>query len=69
MDGIELYANIGNSGALFPDKERNQYQAIPIYKGLGLNVNKEEAPVGTWIKLTIYSQPDVSLQLNAVLIQ
>ena len=51
-----MYANVGNWGALQPDQKNYQYRAEPPLSGIILDFPKEDVPVGTWIKISLFSQ-------------
>jgi hypothetical protein len=67
--GAEMYANVGNSGALQPTQEVHQYAAVTVLKGIALALSREEVPPGTWVKLSIFTASKMRLQLSAVLRQ
>ncbi len=60
-----MYANVGNYGALQPNQQHYQYKAIPIYKGIGIDLAKEDLPKGTWIKLAIFTNSKADISLTA----
>lgn len=39
--GVEMYANVGNYGALLPNQDNYQYKAVSMHKGVGINIGKE----------------------------
>lgn len=39
--GVEMYANVGNYGALLPNQDNYQYKAVSVHKGVGINIDKE----------------------------
>lgn len=39
--GVEMYANVGNYGALLPTQDNYQYKAVAMHKGVGINIGKE----------------------------
>ena len=62
-----MFANVGNEGALQPDKERYQYKAQPIGSGLIISLPKEDVPASTWIKVAIFTEMKGQLVLMTYL--
>jgi hypothetical protein len=66
--GVDMFANVGNYGALQPNQDNYQYKAIPIYKGIGISIPKGELPKGTWIKISIFTNTNIEIALSTRLI-
>ena len=61
-----MFANVGNSGALQPNQKSHQYKAVPIPRGISLDLPQDEVPAGTWVKLSIFTSQIVKMELSAV---
>ena len=62
-----MFANVGNSGGLQPDASHFQYKAEPIKGGISLDLSKKEVPVGTWVKLSIFTSSPIRMKLSALM--
>lgn len=60
-----MYANVGNYGALLPNQDNYQYKAVSVHKGVGINIDKEQLPKGTWIKIALFTNSKLSVTLSA----
>lgn len=54
-EGVVMYANIGNYGALMPSSDKFQYKAITLNweKSIGIIISKDDIPDGSWLKIAI----------------